>query len=111
MDRVDIVLQKSTVFHLNTIGSLNLIIFISLPDELYHEPKKMKFFHKCENNQIEIKIKGKNGNTLIDYKYNFKDNSFSVINIKDTLPKIISLSSNNNIDNFNKIKYLTIKYI
>ena len=108
MDRVDIVLQKTTVFHLNTIGSL--IIFISLPDELYHEPKKMKFFHKCENNQIEIKIKGKNGNTLIDYKYNFKDNSFSVINIKDTLPKIISFSYNNNLDNFNKIKYLTIKY-
>ena len=52
--------QKTIVFHLNTIGSL--IIFISLPDELYNEPKSMKFFHKCENNQIHIKIKGKNNN-------------------------------------------------
>ena len=103
--------QKTTVFHLNTIGSL--IIFIELPEELYDDHKMMKFFHKCENNQIEIKIKGKNGNMLIDYKYNFKNNSLSVINIKETIPKIISLSSNES-NNTNlthkKIKYLTIKY-
>ena len=98
-------LQKTTVFHLNTIGSL--IVFISLPDELYDDPKSMKFFHKCENNQIEIRIKGKNGKLLLDYKYNFKNNSLSVINIKETLPKIISLSSK---ENNNKIKYLVIKY-
>ena len=67
----------------------------------------MKFFHKCENNQIEIRIKGKNGKLLLDYKYNFKNNSLSVINIKETLPKIISLSSK---ENNNKIKYLVIKY-
>ena len=60
MDNINSNLQKSTVFHLNTIGSL--IIFFPLPDELYNEPKTMKFFHKCENNQIEIKIKGKNQN-------------------------------------------------
>ena len=109
MDDLNTNFQKTIVFHLNTIGSL--IVFIPLPEELYNEPKSMKFFHKCENNQIEIKIKGKNGNTLIDYKYNFKDNSLSVINIKSTLPKIISLSSdkNENIKN-NKIKYLTINY-
>jgi len=105
MDYTHLNLQKTTVFHLNTIGSL--IIFISLPDELYNEPKSMKFFHKCENNQIEIKIKSKSGNVLIDYKYNFKDNSLSVINIKETLPKIISISSNNNNNN---IKYIKIKY-
>ena len=98
-------LQKTTVFHLNTIGSL--IVFISLPSELYDDPKSMKFFHKCENNQIEIRIKGKNGKLLLDYKYNFKNNSLSVINIKETLPKIISLSSK---ENNNKIKYIVIKY-
>ena len=101
--------QKTIVFHLNTIGSL--IIFISLPNELYNEPKSMKFFHKCENNQIHIKIKGKNNNILIDYKYNFKNNSLSVINIKNTLPKIISISTdkNTNINNI-KIKYVIINY-
>ena len=101
--------QKTIVFHLNTIGSL--IIFISLPNELYDEPKSMKFFHKCENNQIHIKIKGKNNNILIDYKYNFKNNSLSVINIKNTLPKIISISTdkNTNINNI-KIKYVVINY-
>ena len=101
--------QKTIVFHLNTIGSL--IIFISLPNELYNEPKSMKFFHKCENNQIHIKIKGKNNNILIDYKYNFKNNSLSVINIKNTLPKIISISTdkNTNINNI-KIKYVVINY-
>ena len=109
MDNINSNLQKSTVFHLNTIGSL--IIFIHLPDELYNEPKTMKFFHKCENNQIEIKIKGKSGNILIDYKYNFKENSLSVINIKETLPKIISISSKNNAYNINNnTKYITIKY-
>ena len=102
--------QKTIVFHLNTIGSL--IIFISLPNELYNEPKSMKFFHKCENNQIHIKIKGKNNNILIDYKYNFKNNSLSVINIKNTLPKIISISTdkNTNINNI-KIKYVIINYL
>ena len=101
--------QKTIVFHLNTIGSL--IIFISLPDELYNEPKSMKFFHKCENNQVHIKIKGKNNNLLIDYKYNFKNNSLSVINIKNTLPKIISISSDKNINIIqNKIKYIAINY-
>ena len=105
MNNENLNLQKTTVFHLNTIGAL--IIFISLPDELYDEPKSMKFFHKCENNQIEIRIKGKNGKLLLDYKYNFKNNSLSVINIKETLPKIISLSSK---ENNNKIKYLVIKY-
>ena len=101
--------QKTIVFHLNTIGSL--IIFISLPNELYNEPKSMKFFHKCENNQIHIKIKGKNNYILIDYKYNFKNNSLSVINIKNTLPKIISISTdkNTNINNI-KIKYVVINY-
>ena len=101
--------QKTIVFHLNTIGSL--IIFISLPNELYNEPKSMKFFHKCENNQIHIKIKGKNNNILIDYKYNFKNNSLSVINIKNTLPKIISISTDKktNINNI-KIKYVVINY-
>ena len=101
--------QKTIVFHLNTIGSL--IIFISLPNELYDEPKSMKFFHKCENNQIHIKIKGKNNYILIDYKYNFKNNSLSVINIKNTLPKIISISTdkNTNINNI-KIKYVVINY-
>ena len=101
--------QKTIVFHLNTIGSL--IIFISLPNELYNEPKSMKFFHKCENNQIHIKIKGKKNNILIDYKYNFKNNSLSVINIKNTLPKIISISTdkNTNINNI-KIKYVVINY-
>ena len=101
--------QKTIVFHLNTIGSL--IIFISLPNELYNEPKSIKFFHKCENNQIHIKIKGKNNNILIDYKYNFKNNSLSVINIKNTLPKIISISTdkNTNINNI-KIKYVVINY-
>ena len=101
--------QKTIVFHLNTIGSL--IIFISLPDELYNEPKSMKFFHKCENNQIHIKIKGKNNNILIDYKYNFKNNSLSVINIKNTLPKIISISTDKNININNiKVKYIVINY-
>ena len=101
--------QKTIVFHLNTIGSL--IILISLPNELYNEPKSMKFFHKCENNQIHIKIKGKKNNILIDYKYNFKNNSLSVINIKNTLPKIISISTdkNTNINNI-KIKYVVINY-
>ena len=105
MNNENLNLQKTTVFHLNTIGAL--IIFISLPDELYDDPKSMKFFHKCENNQIEIRIKGKSGKLLINYKYNFKNNSLSVINIKETLPKIISLFSK---ENDNKIKYLTIKY-
>ena len=105
MNNENLNLQKTTVFHLNTIGAL--IIFISLPDELYDDPKSMKFFHKCENNQIEIRIKGKSGKLLINYKYNFKNNSLSVINIKETLPKIISLFSKGN---DNKIKYLTIKY-
>ena len=105
MNNENLNLQKTTVFHLNTIGAL--IIFISLPDELYDDPKSMKFFHKCENNQIEIRIKGKNGKLLLDYKYNFKNNSLSVINIKETLPKIISLFSK---ENDNKIKYLNIKY-
>ena len=110
MDEINNNLRKTVVFHLNTIGSL--IIFIPLPDELYNAPKNMRFFHKCENNQIEIKIKGTNENILIDYKYNFKDNSLSVINIKNTLPKVISLSSEKkNIDLFtNKIKYITINY-
>ena len=109
MDEINNQLRKTVVFHLNTIGSL--IIFIPLPDELYNDPKKMRFFHKCENNQIEIKIKGTNENFLIDYKYNFKNNSLSVINIKNTLPKVISLSSDKNIDLFtNKIKYITINY-
>ena len=105
MNNENLNLQKTTVFHLNTIGEL--IIFISLPDELYDDPKSMKFFHKCENNQIEIRIKGKSGKLLINYKYNFKNNSLSVINIKETLPKIISLFSK---ENDNKIKSLTIKY-
>jgi len=109
MDEINSKFRKTVVFHLNTIGSL--IIFIPLPDELYNAPKNMRFFHKCENNQIEIKIKGTNENILIDYKYNFKDNSLSVINIKNTLPKVISLSSEKNIDLFtNKIKYITINY-
>ena len=71
----------------------------------------MKFFHKCENNQIHIKIQGKKNNILIDYKYNFKNNSLSVINIKNTLPKIISISTdkNTNINNI-KIKYVVINY-
>ena len=102
-------LKKTLVFHLNKIGSL--IIYILLPEQLKDNPKQMKFLHKCENNQLVIKIKDSNGQTLIDYFYNFNDNSFSVINIKTTLPKIISLSSPQNAgSNNNSIKYLVINY-
>ena len=96
-------LKKTLVFHLNKIGSL--IIYILLPEELKDNPKQMKFLHKCENNQIEIKIKDINNKILINYSYKFKDNTFSIINIKNTLPKIITLSIDKN-----KIKYLTINY-
>lgn len=103
-------LKKTLVFHLNKIGSL--IIYILLPEQLRDNPKQMKFLHKCEDNQLVIKIKDANGQILVDYTYNFNDNSFSVINIKNTLPKIISLSSvqhnPNNINN--NIKYLVINY-
>ena len=99
-------LQKTIVFHLNKIGSL--IIFILLPDELSQDPKKMKFLHKCETNKIEIKIKGINGNLLINYIYDFNDNSLRIINIKNTIPKVLSISSEQNINN--RIKYLTINY-
>ena len=94
------IIKKTFVFHLNKIGSL--IIYILLPDELKNNPKQMKFLHKCENNELQIKIKGASGKVLIDYTYTFNDNSFSVINIKTTLPKIISLNGS--------IKYLTINY-
>ena len=100
-------LKKTLVFHLNKIGSL--IIYILLPEQLRDNPKKMKFLHKCENNQLVIKIQDANGQILVDYTYNFKDNSFSAINIKNTLPKIISLSSQQNANN-NNIKYLVINY-
>ena len=96
-------IKKTIVFHLNKIGSL--IIYILLPEELKDNPKQMRFLHKCENNQLEIKIKDINNKILLNYSYKFKDNSFSVINIKNTLPKIITLSINNN-----NIKYLTINY-
>ena len=100
-------LKKTLVFHLNKIGSL--IIYILLPEQLKENPKQMKFLHKCENNQLVIKIKDANGQILVDYAYNFNDNSFSVINIKNTLPKIISLASQQN-DINNNIKYLVINY-
>ena len=99
-------LKKCLVFHLNKIGSL--IIYILLPEQLKNNPKQMKFLHKCENNQLEIKIKDLNNQILINYSYNFNDNSFSVTNIKNTLPKIISLSLAPN--NSNNIKYLMINY-
>ena len=101
-------LKKTLVFHLNKIGSL--IIYILLPEQLKDNPKQMKFLHKCENNQLVIKIKDSNGQILKDYFYNFNDNSFSVINIKTTLPKIISLSSPQNASSNNNIKYLVINY-
>ena len=99
-------LKQSLVFHLNKIGSL--IVYILLPEELKNNPKQMRFLHKCESNQLEIKIKNTNNQILINYTYNFDDNSFSVINIKNTLPKIISLSLDTN--NSNNIKYLMINY-
>lgn len=102
-------LKKTLVFHLNKIGSL--IIYILLPEQLKDNPKQMKFLHKCENNQLIIKIKDANGQILVDYTYNFSDdNSFSVINIKNTLPKIISLSPQQNANSNNNIKYLVINY-
>ena len=102
-------LKKTLVFHLNKIGSL--IIYILLPEQLKDNPKQMKFLHKCENNQLIIKIKDANGQILVDHTYNFSDdNSFSVINIKNTLPKIISLSPQQNANNNNNIKYLVINY-
>ena len=101
-------LKKTLVFHLNKIGSL--IIYILLPEQLRDNPKQMKFLHKCENNQLVIKIKDANGQILVDYTYNFNDNSFSVNNIKNTLPKIISLASQQN-DINNNIKYLVINYL
>ena len=99
-------LNKTLVFHLNKIGSL--IIYILLPEQLKNNPKQMKFLHKSENNRLEIKIKDTNNQILINYIYYFNDNSFSVQNIKTTLPKIISLSSGQN--NSNNIKYLMINY-
>ena len=99
-------LNKTLVFHLNKIGSL--IIYILLPEQLKNNPKQMKFLHKSENNRLEIKIKDINNQILINYIYYFNDNSFSVQNIKTTLPKIISLSSGQN--NSNNIKYLMINY-
>ena len=99
-------LNKTLVFHLNKIGSL--IIYILLPEQLKNNPKQMKFLHKSENNRLEIKIKDANNQILINYIYYFNDNSFSVQNIKTTLPKIISLSSGQN--NSNNIKYLMINY-
>jgi hypothetical protein len=105
MIKNDSKLKTTLVFHLNKIGSL--IIYILLPEELKNNPKQMRFLHKCESDKLIIKIKDINNKILIDYTYNFNDNSFSVLNIKNTLPKIISLSSpeNNNI-----IKYLKINY-
>ena len=103
INKNDSKLKKTLVFHLNKIGSL--IIYILLPEQLKDNPKQMRFLHKCENNQLEIKIKDNNNIILIDYSYIFKDNTFSVINIKKTLPKIISLSIDQN-----NIKYLTINY-
>ena len=99
-------LKQSLVFHLNKIGSL--IVYILLPEELKNNPKQMRFLHKCESNQLEIKIKNTSNQILINYTYNFDDNSFSVINIKNTLPKIISLSLDT--INSNNIKYLMINY-
>ena len=100
-------LKKSLVFHLNKIGSL--IIYILLPDQLKLNPKQMKFLHKCDNNKLEIKIKDLTNKILINYNYHFNDNSFSIQNIKRTLPKIISLSPNGQ-NNSNNIKYLMINY-
>ena len=97
--------KKTLVFHLNKIGSL--IIYILLPEELKNNPKQMKFLHKCENSKLIIKIKNINNKILVNYTYNFNDNSFSVLNIKNTIPKIISLSTG---QNNNNIKYLTITY-
>ena len=102
----DYKLKKTLVFHLNKIGSL--IIYILLPEELKNNPKQMKFLHKCESNQLEIKIKNINNQILLDYSYYFNDNSFSVINMKKTLPKIIALSPQG--QNNNSIKYLFINY-
>lgn len=99
-------LKKTLVFHLNKIGAL--IIYILLPEQLRNNPKQMKFLHKCENNKLEIKIKDIKNQILINYIYYFNNNSFSVENIKNTLPKIISLSSGQNISN--NIKYLMINY-
>ena len=100
-------LKKSLVFHLNKIGSL--IIYILLPDQLKSNPKQMKFLHKCDNNKLEIKIKDLTNKILINYNYYFNDNSFSIQNIKRTVPKIISLSPNGQ-NNSNNIKYLMINY-
>ena len=105
MIKNDSKLKTTLVFHLNKIGSL--IIYILLPEELKDNPKQMKFLHKCDSNKLIIKIKDQNNNILINYTYNFNDNSFSVLNIKNTLPKIISLSSP---ENNNNIKYLKINY-
>ena len=105
MFKNDSKLKTTLVFHLNKIGSL--IIYILLPEELKDNPKQMKFLHKCDSNKLIIKIKDQNNNILINYTYNFNDNSFSVLNIKNTLPKIISLSSP---ENNNNIKYLKINY-
>ena len=105
MFKNDSKLKTTLVFHLNKIGSL--IIYILLPEELKDNPKQMKFLHKCDSNKLIIKIKDQNNNILINYTYNFNDNSFSVLNIKNTLPKIISLSSP---ENNNSIKYLKINY-
>ena len=61
-------LKQSLVFHLNKIGSL--IVYILLPEELKNNPKQMRFLHKCESNQLEIKIKNTNNQILINYTYN-----------------------------------------
>ena len=100
-------LKKSLVFHLNKIGSL--IIYILLPEQLKSNPKQMKFLHKCDNNKLEIKIKDSANKIIINYNYYFDDNSFSIQNIKNTLPKIISLSPDVQ-NNSNTIKYLMINY-
>ena len=100
-------LKKTLVFHLNKIGSL--IIYILLPDQLRSNPKQMKFLHKSDNNKLEIKIKDATNKIAIDYNYYFDDNSFSIQNIKNTLPKIISLSQDIQ-NNANAIKYLMINY-
>ena len=98
-------LNETIVLHLNKIGSLN--IYILLPDELKSNPKEMKFLHKSDNNKLQVIIKNKNNKILSNFSYLFtNNNSFSIINLKNTLPKIISLNVQNNL----VFKYLYINY-
>lgn len=89
--------DNALVLYLNSIGIL--LVSIILPDNF--EKSNISFKHKCEDGQFSIDIDNKREKTSKRVQFNISK-SMSVISIRSSIPKIISLSPNQ--------KYLEIKY-